>query len=64
MKRTVEPCLSAGHVPFSTSVPTGWPPFSKRIKYSFPPLNTVTSNQLLNALTTDAPTPCKPPDTL
>ena len=39
-------------------------PFLKEIKYSFSSLNIVKSNFSDRALTTDTPTPCRPPETL
>ena len=40
------------------------PPFSNLTKVILPSLYTVTSKYLLNALTTEAPTPWRPPLTL
>ena len=39
-------------------------PFLKFIKYSLLSLNIFNSNFSESALTTETPTPCKPPDTL
>ena len=39
-------------------------PFSNSIKYFFPSLFISNSNFLDKALTTDTPTPCRPPETL
>ena len=41
-----------------------FPPFSNLHSYTLPSLLTCTSTQDDKALTTDAPTPCNPPDTL
>ena len=47
-----------------SNLPFGLPPFSNDILYALLFLKTVASNCLDKALTTDAPTPCKPPDVL
>ena len=56
-------------VPFKSDLPISFSgalviPFSNSTKYFFPSLKISTLKLLESALTTDTPTPCKPPETL
>ena len=56
-------------VPFKSDLPISFSgalviPFSNSTKYFFPSLKISTFKLLESALTTDTPTPCKPPETL
>ena len=50
-------------VPISFNAPSD-SPLLNLIKYFFPSLSIVNSNHSDNALTTETPTPCNPPETL
>ena len=64
MKVTLVPVLDLGAVPIFFKVVTGLPPFSKRCLYITPSRVISTSSQLERALTTEEPTPWRPPDVL
>src|SRR5690606_6999024 len=59
-KRTVVPVLFLPTSPTTCSFEEAFP-FLKRMLYSLPPRLTQHSRFFYSALTTDTPTPCKPP---
>ena len=64
MNVTVVPVLSFSHSPITVNFWVVFPPFSNLHSCILPSLYTVTVTHFDKAFTTDAPTPCNPPDTL
>lgn len=62
-RKQTEVPVRASLIGFDVSSVAGVPR-SKRWEYSFLSRKTVTSNHSDKALTTETPTPCKPPETL
>src|SRR5690606_20184591 len=60
-KRTVVPVLFFGTLPTTSSLPLRSPP-TKLMLYSLPSRRIQTSRFFDSALTTDTPTPCRPPE--
>ncbi len=55
---------SAGVTPTGSSKPCGLPPLAYSCRYRWPFLSISTTSRSDSALTTETPTPCRPPDTL
>src|ERR1700678_3535225 len=62
-KRRVVPVFDFGTSPTTSSLDTRRPP-AKLTLYSLPPRRTQHSRCLDSALTTETPTPCRPPENL
>ena len=63
-KRISVPVRPRGAGPVSLSLVWILPPLAKSMKWCLPPRSISTSRRSESALTTEMPTPCRPPDTL
>ena len=61
---TVVPLWLRGEGPTTSSLPTGFPPLTNSIRWCWPSRSTSTMSRRDRALTTDTPTPWRPPETL
>ena len=63
-KVTVVPVRPRGALPTTSSLPWGLPPLRKTRRWRLPSRSISSSRRLDRALTTDTPTPWRPPETL
>ena len=63
-KVTVVPVRPRGAGPVTLSGPVGTPPSVNSIVWCLPSRSTSRTRRVDRALTTDTPTPCRPPETL